>query len=372
MKASSAFGRQNYLKYFSALLAALCLIGVPLTGIRIKGESVSEYLYFPPKNLYLTIDHAPFSWTAFFIILALAALVMAPFLKKVFSSLKNTPKKIHSGTVFPWWGWIGVIILIAGWILAWTRFPWFRPLQPHTFSIPWIGFIILVNALTFMRSGSSMLTHKTRYFILLILFSAIFWWYFEYLNQFVENWYYVSVETMGRPEYFLYATLPFATVLPAVMGTRDLLLTFPRVSAGLDDFSRVKISRPRLTALAAFVVALGGLAFISLWPDQLFPLLWLAPLVIPAAIVVINQGAPVLRETAGGNWRNIYLLALSALICGFFWEMWNFYSFTRWEYSVPFVDRFHIFEMPVLGYAGYLPFGLQCGFMAWIVKKISY
>lgn len=27
---------------------------------------------------------------------------------------------------------------------------------------------------------------------------------------------------------------------------------------------------------------------------------------------------------------------------------------------MPYVQRFHLFEMPALGYAGYLPFGLQC------------
>ncbi len=351
------------------IITLICLVGAPLIGVYLSGETVTDYLYFPPKNLHLTIDHAPFSWTAFFIILSLVVLVMAPFLIKVFTSLESAPKKVHAGAGFPWWGWIGVLILTAGWILAWSRFPWFARFQSHTFSIPWAGYIILVNALTFMRSGSSMLTHKTRYFVLLLLFSAVFWWYFEYLNQFVENWYYVNVEAMDRLEYFLYATLPFATVLPAVLGTRDFLLTFPRVSAGLDDFFRVRISRPRLTAFIAGIAGLAGLSLISLWPHHLFPLLWLAPLVIPAAAVVIFHGEKVLGETAGGNWRNIYLLALSALICGFFWEMWNFYSYTRWEYSVPFVNRFHIFEMPALGYAGYLPFGLQCGLMAWIVKK---
>ena len=55
--------------------------------------------------------------------------------------------------------------------------------------------------------------------------------------------------------------------------------------------------------------------------------------------------------------------ALAALICGFFWEMWNFYSLARWTYSVPLVHRFQIFEMPLLGYAGYLPFGLECAVM---------
>ena len=40
--------------------------------------------------------------------------------------------------------------------------------------------------------------------------------------------------------------------------------------------------------------------------------------------------------------------------------MWNFASLARWEYAVPWVQRFHLFEMPALGYAGYLPFGLEC------------
>jgi hypothetical protein len=41
-------------------------------------------------------------------------------------------------------------------------------------------------------------------------------------------------------------------------------------------------------------------------------------------------------------------------------------------YHVPFVQRFHIFEMPLLGYAGYLPFGLECLAVAeWILPKSS-
>jgi hypothetical protein len=51
---------------------------------------------------------------------------------------------------------------------------------------------------------------------------------------------------------------------------------------------------------------------------------------------------------------------LAAVICGFFWEMWNSFSLAQWRYSIPFVHRFEIFAMPLLGYAGYLPFGLEC------------
>ena len=52
--------------------------------------------------------------------------------------------------------------------------------------------------------------------------------------------------------------------------------------------------------------------------------------------------------------------ALAALFCGFFWELWNTWSLAKWEYAIPLVQRFELFEMPLLGYAGYLPFGLEC------------
>jgi len=51
---------------------------------------------------------------------------------------------------------------------------------------------------------------------------------------------------------------------------------------------------------------------------------------------------------------------MAALVCGLFWEMWNYKSLVHWEYAIPSVHAFKLFEMPVLGYAGYLPFGLEC------------
>jgi hypothetical protein len=39
--------------------------------------------------------------------------------------------------------------------------------------------------------------------------------------------------------------------------------------------------------------------------------------------------------------------------------MWNFHSYPKWVYYVSFVDFWRIFEMPLLGYGGYLPFSLE-------------
>ena len=57
----------------------------------------------------------------------------------------------------------------------------------------------------------------------------------------------------------------------------------------------------------------------------------------------------------------VALSAMAALVCGFFWGMWNYYSYAKWVYAIPHVQRFRVFEMPVLGYVGYLPFGSNVG-----------
>jgi len=55
----------------------------------------------------------------------------------------------------------------------------------------------------------------------------------------------------------------------------------------------------------------------------------------------------------------VLVLWAGCLICGFFWEMWNFYSYPKWVYQVPFADFLHIFDMPLLGYGGHIPFSLE-------------
>jgi len=39
--------------------------------------------------------------------------------------------------------------------------------------------------------------------------------------------------------------------------------------------------------------------------------------------------------------------------------MWNYYSFPKWVYHTPGTGFLRVFEMPLLGYGGYVPFGLE-------------
>ena len=87
------------------------------------------------------------------------------------------------------------------------------------------------------------------------------------------------------------------------------------------------------------------------------------------------KGRPsILEWLIRGDWRLPASFALGALVCGWFWEMWNYWAFPKWHYTIEYMETVHIFEMPLLGYGGYLPFGLEvysatfflAGLVGWI------
>jgi hypothetical protein len=355
-------------RLFAALAASVLLVGLPLLGVALAGRPLGPYLEFPPVTRY--VEHAPFSWPVFIGLALLILACAAPFLAALLRG--DAARSTAPVQRFPWWGWAGLAFTALAWVAAWSRFEWLAPVQRYTFTPLWLGYIVAVNALTLRRRGRCLLTARPGYLAALFVASAVFWWFFEYLNRFVQNWYYVDVGRLSAAEYFWQATLPFSTVLPAVASTRGLLAAYPRLSAGLAHGPALRPSRPRLVAAIVLAAAAAGLAGVGVWPDVLFSLLWIAPLLVMAAMVALGGRPTVFSGIVRGDWRAAWLWALAALCCGLFWEMWNMYSLARWQYAVPFVERFRVFEMPALGYAGYLPFGLECGLICqWVGRTLA-
>lgn len=348
--------------------ALLLLVGLPLLGILCAGKPFTRYLEFPPTTHY--VSHAPFAWPVFIALAMFIVICVGPFIRQVIRH-RHDPVEAPGMRPFPWWGWAGVGLGGVAWILAWNRFPWFAGWQEFTFTPLWVSYIVVVNALCYRRSGHCMLLDRPSHMAGLFLASAGFWWFFEYLNRFVQNWYYEGIGNLSPLQYFIFATLPFATVLPAVMGTYELLATYRRLTAGLASYRPFKIKRSRLVAGMTLVAAGAGLAGVGVWPDYLFPLLWLAPLFVISSLQTLTGQPTVFADLERGDWRRVVLLAVAALVCGFFWEMWNYRSLARWIYTVPYVYRFKVFEMPILGYAGYLPFGLECAVIAGCIGEKS-
>jgi len=339
----------------AAVLALALLIAwvAPLAGLAAAGQDLWPYLRFPPRTEVLA--HAPFSWTPFVLLSlpAFAALLLLLMALRPGAQIGRAPFR------FPAWGGTGIALIAAGWFAAWhdvLPLEWRR----QAFTPLWLGYVLLMNALAHRRAGQSLLTHRTGWFLALFPASAAFWWLFEHLNQFVDNWHYSGIEARGDWDYFLQGSLPFSTVLPAVASTWFWLRQLPRL-----ELVRLPVLSPAAPfAWAALLAGALGLFAIGLWPQALFPMLWLGPLLLLLGLQALLLDETLLAPLARGDWRPLLQPALAALLCGLLWEFWNWGSLARWHYSVPYVQRFHLFEMPLLGYAGYLPFGVTCALAA--------
>ncbi|MDH3504302.1 MAG: hypothetical protein OEM58_07215 [Nitrospirota bacterium] len=336
----------------------LLLLGLPPLGIVLSGQALpNDWTLLP---IPLQAGDASLSWPIFGLLALLISGTLAPFLWRYGKTRCHSTFKSDSAEGFPWWGWMGVGWTAFAWVFAWTRFSWFQAWQPYTFPLLWFGYIVVINALLFSRTGQCMLVNQPKFLFKLFVLSAGFWWMFEYLNQFVHNWHYVGMTEVHAVTTVSWMTLAFSTVLPAVLGTYEYISSFRQLKAPLENWHVVPtVDNPRTGWL---LISLGclGLLLIGMWPTVLFPLLWIAPLLIILGIKIIRRDPTVLTPLTKGNWSPVGLSAMAALVCGGFWEMWNAYSLVHWEYSIPYVHAFKIFEMPILGYAGYLPFGLEC------------
>lgn len=340
----------------SIVLSAM-LMGLPLLGASLQGKPPGAYLEFPLRTH--PVIHALFSWMQFSIYTLLILGATLPIVYRLFQVPRAAIATAAPRASFPWWGWLGTAMALFSWVLAWNRFPWFAPFQAYTFTPLWFSFILVVNAMGYRRTGKCLLTHRTRFFLLLFPVSGAFWWYFEYLNQFVQNWHY-QVPRYDSLEYFLAGTLPFSTVLPAVLSVRECLLSWSRLQLAFADFLPLRFSHPRTTAILVLGGSAAVLTEIGVYPDFLFPFLWVSPLLILLSLQTLAGERHILAGIAHGDWRFGMASALAGLVCGIFWEMWNHYSLAGWHYAIPYVHRFEVFRMPLLGYAGYLPFGLEC------------
>lgn len=336
------------------LLAALLSIAAPLAALTAAGLPIAPYLGFPPRTA--ATAHSAFSWAAF-AATSLPAAAAAALI--VIALWRARAPGWPPSSRFPWWGWIGVALVVAGWLVAWTEGLAPAGWRRQAFTVLWTGYIVVMNALAYRRAGHAPLTHRTFGFLALFPASAAMWWLFEYLNQFVANWYYVGIEATDDWDYFVQGTLPFSTVLPALAATQAWLATFPR----FQSMPLAPMPGHAAIAATALVAGIAALAGMALWPERLFSALWLGPLAILAGLQRLALGESFFAPLARGEWRILVQPALAALVCGFFWELWNFGSLAKWQYSIPYVQRFQLFEMPLLGYAGYIPFGVFCALL---------
>jgi hypothetical protein len=220
----------------------------------------------------------------------------------------------------------------------------------------WLGYILTVDGLVFARTGTSMLKRSPAEFVMLFVISAPAWWLFEWINKRTQNWQYLGGSKFSGAEYFILSSVSFSTVMPAVFESAELVGGFAVVRR-FQGWPCFTLSAGR--RLMFLLAGLGMAAMTYFFPKSCYPFVWTSLVLILEVINSSLNRPSLLKQVSRGDWRVTISLAGGALLCGFFWEMWNYYSFPKWIYHTPGAQFLHVFEMPLLGYLGYIPFAWE-------------
>ena len=225
------------------------------------------------------------------------------------------------------------------------------------FAICWWGVLLALDGAARMRHGASPLA-RARDWIACAAASVLFWDLFELLDLRLRDWWYVGVPRT-RLGGAAFSASCFATVLPAAR--IGLAWISPRLEAGIG----VAAPSPR-AARILFVLFAASLALVLALPGIAFPLAWLLLWFLFEAELARRRDpeprllSPLQAWRAGDRGVLLRLLAL-ALPLGLIWEGLNSGAARGWVYTVPHFESPKLFEMPLAGYLGYLPFLLECG-----------
>ncbi len=241
---------------------------------------------------------------------------------------------------------LSVLLHLSGYHFLITKT---EPFQYFFYLIAWWSYILFLEALSSLRGRGFLILNRT--LPLLILCSCAFWCLFEILNVRMENWFYINLPPETSRRYGGYV-VAFGTVIPAMHGTKELLR----------DLLRKVPLRPRHLphyAAIAIITGLISLILLVLHPRYFFCLAWVFLALIVDACCYTRGYPSFMGDLERGEGVQLVSAMGAGLVCGILWESWNFWNIAKWVYTVPFFEDVKLFEMPVLGYLGFLVFGLE-------------
>lgn len=274
---------------------------------------------------------------------------------------------------FPLWGWIGVLMLGIPLVLLWGQFSKPQLLLNWAWIPVFWGYTLMMDGWLYVRTGGkSIIKNSPKEMIAVGVSAMAGWMLFEYLNFFVEdNWFYPNGGSIPDDEFLVYAIIGSSGLIPVIFVLYRLLNTFPNIRNRFSNGPKFQL--PNWAINLILIIFLVGMFAISFYPQQLFGLLWVAPMAIIAITLhKIGLWTPF-YPIKTGNWGPFFKYTLTYLIFGVSLECINYFSGQHlangevithtpayWVYSIPYVNFWHLFEMPILGFLGYLPFGLYC------------
>lgn len=218
----------------------------------------------------------------------------------------------------------------------------------------WWSFILFMDGLNFRKSKTSPLAKSSRFFLYMAFVSVSVWLIFELFNLRVKNWSYHHLPA-SLGERWLGYFIAFASVIPALK----------EISFYLGDFlkgRKAALFRIKVTPLTLRIFFFLGLAFIFLplfRPNLFFPLVWLCFIFLLEPLNYWLKNETFLADLEQRDWSRFWSWVLAGMAAGVLWELFNFWAGSHWEYRLPYFNFWRVFQMPVLGYTGFMPFALE-------------
>lgn len=241
----------------------------------------------------------------------------------------------------------------------------------------WTGLLLLLDGIMHRRrgeaggAGGSPIRARPWRFAAIYLLSIPVWLVFDWVNfWFIDAWRY-----HGLPENFFWRYagyfLAFGAICPGMFLIADIVQR--------KGVAKLRGPALNLGPVACTILVLVGGAM-ALYPffvrDPVGSLtLWLGWFFLLDPINERLGAASILGDWRRGRYGRTVSLMIGGAVCGLLWEFWNYWAIAKWTYNLPFLGSLEgiaYFEMPALGFLGFLPFALECWAMVQTILWLAY
>lgn len=241
----------------------------------------------------------------------------------------------------------GYELTIISWLWLGSPPEWFRI---YFYNIAWWPLLALIETFAELLWHDSLLYRRPWAFVILCLASSPFWTLYEIVNAGIANWIYVNLPDNSWVRWSNYA-LAYASVLPAIRVYLDLLN--PKLPTWEDAQKPAALNWGLLLGLTQLALCL-------VFPTLFYPLAWSFLFFLTEPLLLkTDPSRSFLAHWLRSRWDLTVKTLIAGFLAGATWEFLNWKSHAKWIYTIP-EDAviFKIFEMPVLGYIGFVAFAL--------------
>jgi hypothetical protein len=223
--------------------------------------------------------------------------------------------------------------------------------------------------------------------LIMALASISGWLIFDYINFFVVSWVYPEGGLVNERQFQFYAFIGSSAFIPMTFQWYYLI-------RGLKIFENTYKNGPKIILkpklkVVVIIISVLLMGIIPFYPEKLYSLIWLLPvLILGCTLSLLKVPSPLDNISTKGDWTWLLVFGLTFIINGLCLECWNYISCDHingkaiteniafWQYDLPSVmvpsllEKTKLFEMPILGYAGYFCFSIHCWLWYVAIRKL--